>query len=172
MKVTTFCKVAVSAGAAALLVGALATPAQADPTSGFGTLVGFGSDTTQDVVNGLATAIGGGKIASYDAVGGSSSVVVRAGGSAVPRTSGSGAGRDALLVAIGRIPEKSGVALSDGTTKTIDSSIIGNIDFARSSGGPAAADTTADGSVAYAAPTVCFTCRVNRKSRKLSALNR
>ena len=149
MKVTTFCKVAVSAGAAALLVGALATPAQADPTSGFGTLVGFGSDTTQDVVNGLATAIGGGKIASYDAVGGSSSVVVRAGGSAVPRTSGSGAGRDALLVAIGRIPEKSGVALSDGTTKTIDSSIIGNIDFARSSGGPAAADTTADGSVAY-----------------------
>ncbi len=148
MKVTTFCKFGVSLGAAALLVGALAVPANADPATGtFGTLVGLGSDTTQDVVNGIATGIGGGQIASYNANSGGATVVTRKGGVAIPRVSGSGAGRDELLVSIGQLANKSGVALADGTSTTVDSSVVGQLDFARSSGGPAS--TLADGVVAY-----------------------
>jgi hypothetical protein len=149
MKVNTFCKIGVTFGATALIVGALSVPAaQADPANNaFGTLVGLGSDTTQDVMNGIATAVGGNQIASYDAANAGPSVVTRAGGKAIPRVSGSGAGRDALLVAIGAIANKSGVALADGSSTTIDSSVVGQLDFARSSSGPAAA--AADGVVAY-----------------------
>lgn len=148
MKVTTFCKFGVSAGVAALLVGAIALPAQADPApTTFGTLVGLGSDTTQDVVNGLAISIGGGAIASYDANSGGASVITRQGGKPIPRASGSGAGRDELLVAIGQIASKSGVALADGTATTVDSSVVGQLDFARSSSGPSSPQ--ADGVVAY-----------------------
>lgn len=150
MKVTTFCKAGVTLGAAALLVGGLAVPAMADPATGsFGTLVGLGSDTTQDVVNGLATAIGGNQIASYDATNAGPSVVTRSGGIAIPRTSGSGAGRDELLVAIGALASKSGVALADGSSATITSNVVGQIDFARSSGGPGSSDTNAQGVVTY-----------------------
>jgi hypothetical protein len=149
MKANTFCKIGVTFGAAALIVGALAVPAaQADPAAGtFGTLVGLGSDTTQDVMNGVASSIGGGQIASYDATNAGPSVVTRAGGKAIPRVSGSGAGRDELLVAIGALANKSGVALADGSSTTVDSSVVGQIDFARSSGGPSS--TAADGVVAY-----------------------
>ncbi|RKR73167.1 Ig-like domain-containing protein [Frondihabitans australicus] len=152
MKVTTFCKFGVTIGAAALIVGAFAVPAaQADPTpaGSFGTLVGLGSDTTQDVMNGVATAIGGGQIASYDATNAGPSVVTRSGGIAIPRVSGSGAGRDELLVSIGQLANKSGVALADGTSTTVDSSVVGQLDFARSSGGPATNVQAADGVVAY-----------------------
>ncbi|WIB35557.1 hypothetical protein [Curtobacterium sp. MCJR17_043] len=149
MKANTFCKIGVTFGATALIVGALAVPAaQADPAgNAFGTLVGLGSDTTQDVMNGVATAVGGGQIASYDAANAGPSVVTRAGGKAIPRVSGSGAGRDALLVAIGAIASKSGVALADGTSTTVDSSVVGQLDFARSSSGPSS--TASDGVVAY-----------------------
>jgi len=150
MKVTTFCKVGVSLGAAALLIGGVAVPAMADPVSGsFGTLVGLGSDTTQDVVNGLASAIGGNQVASYNANSGSPTIITRDGGIAIPRVSGSGAGRDTLRVAIGQLANKSGVAVSDGTTAQIDSSVVGQLDFARSSGGPATADQSASGVLTY-----------------------
>lgn len=149
MKANTFCKIGVTFGATALIVGALAVPAaQADPAgNAFGTLVGLGSDTTQDVMNGVAASVGGNAIASYDAANAGPSVVTRPGGKAIPRVSGSGAGRDALLVSIGAIASKSGVALSDGTSTTIDSSVVGQLDFARSSSGPAS--TASDGVVAY-----------------------
>ncbi|WIB25769.1 Ig-like domain repeat protein [Curtobacterium sp. MCSS17_015] len=149
MKANTFCKIGVTFGATALIVGALAVPAaQADPVgNSFGTLVGLGSDTTQDVMNGVATAVGGGQLASYDAANAGPSVVTRPGGKAIPRVSGSGAGRDALLVAIGAIASKSGVALADGTSTTVDSSVVGQLDFARSSSGPSS--TASDGVVAY-----------------------
>lgn len=152
MKVTTFCKAGVALGAAALLVGGIAVPAMADPTpvGSFGTLVGLGSDTTQDVVNGLATSIGSGKIASYDANQGAAQIITRKGATAIPRVSGSGAGRDELLVAIGALGSKSGIALSDGTSATITTpDVAGKIDFARSSGGPGASDQNASGVVTY-----------------------
>jgi len=151
MKVNTFCKSAVTFGAAALIVGALSVPAaQADPAgNAFGKLVGLGSDTTQDVMNGVAAAVGGNQIASYDATNAGPTVVTRSGGAAIPRVSGSGAGRDELLVSVGAVANKSGVALADGTSTTIDESVVGQLDFARSSSGPAAKDQSADGVLAY-----------------------
>ncbi|MDM4761761.1 hypothetical protein QT381_01925 [Galbitalea sp. SE-J8] len=153
MKATTFGRIGATLGAAALIGCAVTVPAFADtPTSGTA-LVGLGSDTTQDVIGAIAAASNG-AIASFDAVG-STTVVTRPGGAAIPRLSGSGAGRDALLVAIGQAATKSGVAVAQGgnsanpASVTITSSIAGNIDFARSSGGPAATDTRADGVVAY-----------------------
>ena len=148
MKVTTFCKFGITAGVAALLVGALAVPASADPaTDTYGQLVGLGSDTTQDVVNGLAAEIGDGKLASYDAFG-TPTVTVRNGGTAIPRASGSGAGRDALLVAIGQIASKS-VSVPPTGTAAVNANVLGQVDFARSSSAPAAGDTTAEGVVSY-----------------------
>jgi hypothetical protein len=148
MKVNTFCKIGITAGVAALLVGSFAGPASADPSS-FGKLVGFGSDTTQDVSNALAIAIGSNKLASYDAIGFQPTVVTRSGGSAVPRVNGSGAGRDMLRVAIGQIANKTGVAVSSGSSVEITSSVIGQIDYARSSGGPATADVNSEGVLTY-----------------------
>ena len=149
MKVNTFCKIGITAGAAALLFGSFAGPANADPASGtFGTLVGLGSDTTQDVTNAIAKSIGSGKLASYDAIGSTATVVTRSGGIAVPRVNGSGAGRDMLRVAIGQIPNKTGVATSAGTSVEITSSVIGQIDYARSSSGPGT-DEAAEGVLTY-----------------------
>ena len=150
MKVTTFCKFGISVGAAALLVGALAVPAaNADPAENtYGTLVGLGSDTTQDVANGLAAAIGGNKLASYDAFG-SSTVVTRSGGVAVPRGSGSGPGRDLLRVSIGQIGNATIAVAPSGTAAVTGANSIGQVDFARSSSGPASADTRTDGVLTY-----------------------
>jgi hypothetical protein len=150
MKVTTFCKFGISVGAAALLVGALAVPAaNADPaTDTYGTLVGLGSDTTQDVANGLALAIGGHKLASYDAFG-TSTVITRDGGVAVPRGSGSGPGRDLLRVSIGQISNATIAVAPSGTAAVTAANSIGQIDFARSSSGPAAGDTRTDGVLTY-----------------------
>src|SRR5437868_2504734 len=49
---------------AGLVVG-VAGPASADPVT---TLVGVGSDTTQDVLDAVANQIGGGVVGSWDAV--------------------------------------------------------------------------------------------------------
>lgn len=150
MKVTTFCKFGISVGAAALLVGALAVPAaNADPAANtYGTLVGLGSDTTQDVANGLAAAIGGNKLASYDAFG-SSTVVTRNGGAAVPRGSGSGPGRDLLRVSIGQIGNATIAVAPSGTAPVTGANSIGLVDYARSSSGPASTDTTPNGVLTY-----------------------
>jgi len=148
MKVNTFTRLALGLGATALALGSVVAPANADPATGtFGTLVGLGSDTTQDVMNAVALAIGGGKIASYDATG-SSTVVTRSGGAAVPRANGSGAGRDLLRVAIGQT-ESSTVATATGSISVTTSGLAGLADFARSSSGAGASDIAPDGVLTY-----------------------
>ena len=150
MKVTTFSKIGATVGAACLIVGALAMPASADPVVtdpiSYGHLVGLGSDTTQDVVNGLAAVIGGNKVASYDAIG-SATVITREGGVVVPRGSNSGAGRDALRVAIGQVASAS-IATGAGSVSATGANSLGQIDFARSSSGPGT-DALNTGVLAY-----------------------
>ncbi|NEA62245.1 Ig-like domain repeat protein [Streptomyces sp. SID12488] len=129
--------------AAAVVSGtlALASPASADPTPAgtFRQLVGVGSDTTQDVLNALAgdtvnensyagTAVksaAGAGLASYDAIG-SATIQTRSGGQVFSRPNGSGAGRTALSMSLtgDLYPNGQGVAIK------------GQVDFARSSGGP------------------------------------
>lgn len=133
--------------AAAVVSGtlALASPASADPTPAgtFRQLVGVGSDTTQDVTNALAgdtvngtsystsavKSANGAGIASYDAIepgtgATGTKITTRSGGTTFLRPNGSGAGR---------------TALSESLTGDLDSSgasVKGQVDFARSSGGP------------------------------------
>ncbi|MFE2069011.1 Ig-like domain repeat protein [Streptomyces sp. NPDC059467] len=141
--------------AAAVVAGglALATPALADPTPAgtFRQLVGVGSDTTQDVLNALAgdtvngtsyatTAVksaDGAGIASYDAIepgtgSTSSTIITRSGGTAFTRPNGSGNGQKALSASLSgdKFPANSGT------------SIKGQVDFARSSGGPSTVGST------------------------------
>ncbi|MFF4549762.1 Ig-like domain repeat protein [Streptomyces sp. NPDC001406] len=140
--------------AAAVVAGglALASPASADPTPAgtFRQLVGVGSDTTQDVLNALAgdtvngtgysaTAVkstSGAGLASYDAIepgtgSTSSTITTRSGGPSFLRPNGSGKGRFALSASLtgDKFPDSNGVS-----TK-------GQVDFARSSGGPSASGT-------------------------------
>ncbi|MFD7880001.1 Ig-like domain repeat protein [Streptomyces sp. NPDC059766] len=138
--------------AAAVVAGglALASPAYADPTTPgtFRSLVGVGSDTTQDVLNALAgdsvngvtrpavTAESGAGIASYDAIepntgSTTSSIKTRSTGPSFLRPNGSGKGRLALSQALtgDKYPDSSGVA------------ITGQVDFARSSSGPSTSGT-------------------------------
>ncbi|MEU6346608.1 Ig-like domain repeat protein [Streptomyces sp. NPDC046977] len=131
---------------------ALASPAQADPDLGaFRKLVGVGSDTTQDVMNALAGDVVNGKsyagsavsagsvrVASYDAIDphtGSvtSTVVTRSGGAPFWRPNGSGAGRSALSASL------SGNKFNSPNSGSF--TIKGQVDFARSSGGPSASGT-------------------------------
>ncbi|MFD4509749.1 Ig-like domain repeat protein [Streptomyces sp. NPDC058457] len=139
--------------AAAVVAGgiALASPAVADPDAGaFRQLVGVGSDTTQDVLNALAgdtvngtsysaTAVksaNGAGIASYDAIepgtgSTTSSIKTRTDGPSFLRPNGSGNGRLALSEALtgDKFPTSAGVSIS------------GQVDFARSSGGPSVSGT-------------------------------
>jgi len=149
MKVTAFAKTGLCAGLAALALGSVVAPASADPAAGsFGTLAGLGSDTTQSVVGGLATAIGGGVLASYDATG-SASVTTRTGGTAIPRANNSGGGRDLLRVAIGQIESASIPVFNSAAVPVSTSSIAGQVQYARSSGAPGAADVAQDGVLTY-----------------------
>ncbi|SNS52713.1 ABC-type phosphate transport system, substrate-binding protein [Micrococcales bacterium KH10] len=138
----------VGLSATALLFSAAVLPAQADPAAGtFGTLVGLGSDTTQDVLNGLAAAIPGQALASYDATG-SATVITRQGGAAVPRANGSGAGVGLLRAAIGQSDPVSVGTFSGGTVSVTTASAIGLVDFARSSSG-AGSNAVDNGVLAY-----------------------
>ncbi|MFJ6563217.1 Ig-like domain repeat protein [Streptomyces sp. NPDC091412] len=132
--------------AAAVVAGglALASPASADPAPAgtFRQLVGVGSDTTQDVLNALAgdapgyagsaiKSAGGAGIASYDAVepgtgSTTSKIQTRTGGPSFLRPNGSGKGRLALSMSLtgDKFPDSNGAAIK------------GQVDFARSSGGP------------------------------------
>ncbi|MFF2129802.1 Ig-like domain repeat protein [Streptomyces olivochromogenes] len=138
--------------AAAVVSGtlALASPASADPTPAgtFRQLVGVGSDTTQDVLNALAGDIVNGKsyadtavkagdagIASYDAFvpgAATSTIQTRSGGPTFLRPNGSGPGRAALSMSLtgDKFPNATGV------------SVKGQVDFARSSGGPSTSGNT------------------------------
>ncbi|HWJ85477.1 MAG TPA: Ig-like domain repeat protein [Cellulomonas sp.] len=149
MKVSAFAKIGLCAGMTALALGTVVAPAQADPATGtYGTLAGLGSDTTQSVVGGLAAAIPGNVIASYDATG-SATVVTRAGGVAIPRANNSGGGRDLLRVAIGQTESIPIPVFNSPSVPVTTSAIAGQVQFARSSSGPATADTADDGVLAY-----------------------
>ncbi|MFF3560612.1 Ig-like domain repeat protein [Streptomyces sp. NPDC002574] len=139
---------------AAVVAGglALASPAQADPDAGaFRQLVGVGSDTTQDVLNALAgdtvngksyadsaVSAGGVRVASYDAIDpktGSviSTITTRSGGAPFWRPNGSGSGRSALSASL------SGNKFNSPSNGSF--TIKGQVDFARSSGGPSTSGT-------------------------------
>ena len=108
MKVGTFAKVcALGASAAIITAGFIAAPAaMADPSGtpalGATTLAGYGSDTTQDVMNALATAINADHssetawVASWDALGATTISNPKGStlGGVVPRANGSGEGDD------------------------------------------------------------------------------
>lgn len=142
MKVTTFAKASLSASAVAALTLGLTTTAYAagptateeDPTGipAAATLVGVGSDTTQDVMYGVAQAVNAGQatpvIASYTATGGTT--ITYRSGKATARPNGSGAGYKALSDSIGLTAAGNANA--------------GDVDFARASGtqGAAATGTT------------------------------
>ncbi|WBB63555.1 substrate-binding domain-containing protein [Streptomyces sp. WMMC500] len=96
-------RAAVALGAAALGVGLMGAPAQADPPAGeYRQLVAVGSDTTQDVLNGIGSVVedldgtpSDLLIASYDATG-PSPIKTRPVNCEIPRPNGSSAGITAL----------------------------------------------------------------------------
>jgi len=111
---------------AGLVVG-VAGPASADPVT---TLVGVGSDTTQDVMDAVASQVGGGVVGSWDAVNPvdhttAHELITPKSGCVMTRPNGSGEGVTALRQALG-----STVA---GLANPPEA---GCVDFARSSSGP------------------------------------
>ncbi|WP_329135807.1 hypothetical protein OG552_22860 [Streptomyces sp. NBC_01476] len=149
-------RAAVAGGIAALSVGLMISPAQADPTSPntFRQLVGVGSDTTQDVMNGLAETITDPNhtpsnllVASYNATNPGyvpgdpahplhDTIVTRSGHAAIARPDGSGAGISTLI----------------GDTAALD------VDFARSSNGPSTVGTNLT-FIPYALDAVTYAVR-------------
>lgn len=161
MKNKLFAQVTVALSGAAVIAAGTAMPVMADPVSvnKYAELVGLGSDTTMDVMDGISLALGNVsandsrlKLASYKALG-SADVVVSADGIAIPRANGSGAGRDALRIAIGQINSGSVAIAPDelGKSRTAvsptTSQLAGKVHFARSSSGPSGA--VANGVVTY-----------------------
>jgi hypothetical protein len=126
----------------------MADPAATPPVDAQ-TLVGFGSDTTQDVMNAIAAAVNAktGRsasawMASYDTFAPSpvgstaTTVVAKPGGVAIPRANGSGEGFKLLQVAKGTLGSS---AIVSGLTKTAvtvtTAQAAGQVDFGRSSSG-------------------------------------
>lgn len=143
MKVGNFAKgCTVAATAAMLAAGLIAAPAaMADPASTpavtAATITGFGSDTTQDVMNEIAKSVntlkGSAWLASYDALGGTT-VVAKPDGAAVPRANGSGEGFKLLQVAKGTLGSSAIVSGNTKSAVTISTAeAAGQVDFARSS---------------------------------------
>gem|GEM_PF-379386 len=161
MKNKLFAQVTVALSGAAVIAAGTAMPVMADPVSvnKYAELVGLGSDTTMDVMDGISLALGDVsptdsrlKLASYKAIG-SADVVVSADGIAIPRANGSGAGRDALRVAIGQSNSLSVAIAPDelGKSRTAVSpttaQLAGKFHYARSSSAPSGA--VANGVVTY-----------------------
>jgi hypothetical protein len=163
MKYSLTTKLAAASGLTALLFGGLVPQAaQADPTpngskSLYGQLAGVGSDTTQDVMNGLQIAIGrvsangDWKLSSYDATGTPTMQMKSGGTAAIGRPNGSGDGLKALNVAIGAVASATGVQFTGGATSTWSAtaganSVVGQIQYSRSSSGPS---VVSEGVVSY-----------------------
>ena len=133
----------VAAVTAAACISLTALPAYADPATSYPELAGVGSDTIQDVMNGMAAAIntsaGSNLIGSYDAVDPTSQqsfsqnstvkIQTKSGGVIFARPNGSGDGAKAL-------------SYSNTGSLYNTSNIAGQVDFSRSSGGPAAVGDT------------------------------
>ena len=119
-----------SLAVAAIAFGAL--PAQADPsTPPFPTLAGVGSDTTQDVVGGLTT-LSPTVVGSWNAVSSDptiTTITTKDGGPSFKRPNGSGDGVFALTQS----------ATGSASNLYNNVNIAGQVDFARSSGGPSSA---------------------------------
>jgi len=149
--------------AASILGGALTGgAANADPKQ-YTALVGVGSDTVQDVMNALAgsangtfyTPINSGSATSFrqeisfDAIPptgvSDTCITTKLGGPTYTRPNGSGAGRKALYAASG-LSSAGWTGSAIGTLPTCATAvdISGQVDFARSSAGPAAGDTGTD----------------------------
>ena len=159
MNKNAFAKIAACLGGFAVVVSGSALPAVADPVSAtqFAELVGFGSDTTMDVMDGIAASLplnadGSLKMASYKAVG-SADVVTVAGGNAVPRANGSGAGKTLLEIAIGQKASGTVAIAADDLGKARTAAVptteqlAGKVAFGRSSSAPSGA--VANGVVTY-----------------------
>ncbi|PJJ63713.1 hypothetical protein [Compostimonas suwonensis] len=128
-----FRKVAVAAAAMGT-VGVLAFGGQAavaDPLP-FPTYVGVGSDTTQDVMNGISDVLAP-LVGSYNATG-TPYIQTRSGGPEFTRPNGSGNGVKALAASI--VGGNSYNSVLVGGVPTTGN-IAGQVDFARSSSGPA-----------------------------------
>ncbi len=127
--------------ATAGLVAGAAGPALADPVT---TLVGVGSDTTQDVMDAIANQIGGGVVGSWDAVNPvdhvtAHEVIAPKVGCTMTRPNGSGEGVNALRKSLN--PSTAAAQLADPPE-------AGCVDFARSSGGPGT-NQSATGQLVY-----------------------
>ena len=139
MKVNTFGRLALTAGIVAVAAsGLVATPAFADPATLYANnLVGFGSDTTQDVMQELSTVIGVDKLASFNSTYTSpatNAVQARPGGpSTVVRAKGSGDGWKMLQVAEGSQVSQTPSVLPSGSATANKANTVGQIDFARAS---------------------------------------
>lgn len=142
---------AVAAAGLALLPSVVGGPsAGADPKQ-FAAFKGVGSDTIQDVANAFAgftnginytpvqssAASGQQQMVSFDATPANSCVVTGAGGPSFLRPNGSGNGRKSLSRALDGNPWPSSATAFCGGQKTVS----GQIDFARSSGGPGTTGT-------------------------------
>jgi hypothetical protein len=138
--------------AAGLVIGSSivgGSPAGADPKQ-FSAFVGYGSDTTQDILNALSgeanatnytpiqstLATGKKQIVSWDATG-STCITPKAGGATINRPNGSTAGRRALSRAIDGTTYGNASCGAAATGKPVS----GLVDYARSSAGPSSGDT-------------------------------
>lgn len=125
-----------TAALAGLLAASVAGPAAADPTPQPKDIVGVGSDTSQFAMNYLADGVvsgaftpgfnataAGARLVSFDALvtDGPANIVLKAGTAAIVRPNGSGSGKALLYGAANNA----------------------NVNFARSSSGPSAAENTA-----------------------------
>jgi hypothetical protein len=136
---------ALTALGSALSVGLVgSSPANADPKQ-YSALIGFGSDTTQDIVNALSgfsdgnnytpiqTSVGTGQIqlVSWDAFPANQCITTKVGAPTILRPNGSTNGRRILSRAFG------GGTWNSATCG--NRNVSGLVDFARSSAGPASA---------------------------------
>ena len=147
MKVKSIGRVSAAAFAAVVAAGMVATPAAADPVpaNDYRVLAGTGSDTTQDVMNGLGNVVtsGGNKvIASWDARG-SANIKTKSTDCDFPRPNGSGNGRRSLLASEGEDIGQGG----PGRWQTV--SVVGCVDFARSSSYGGGSNPSATGNYTY-----------------------
>jgi len=129
--------ITVSAG---LVIGAAGT-ANADPVT---TLVGVGSDTTQDIVDAIAIQVGGGVVGSWDAVNPVDHVtaheaIAPKSGCTMTRPNGSGEGVNAL---------RRSLNAATAAAQLADVPEPGCVDFARSSSGPGV-NQSATGQLVY-----------------------